>query len=493
MVGVIGPKGIGKFSGQFITHDQKRTLDALEKGEIERVRVSQRLPVDQIVAYGLKDGFLQTGLKTFPDPRKLWEVPVEVLLFPQVLQRLNDEHSLLLAPYMLNSSELITQLGYNVRVLDEGFNQKNVYPRSAPFHGETLKHLLLSVKAEKLLEWFNRDWLSIWRANAPGRTRQYILDGTRIEVPVHLAKKYQGSGCVENEDGSLSYGYKAVWLQEIIDHKGIIVAMTIVPIQVHDLKAARSLIDGFPFEEGASLIADRGFIDGEWITHLKRDRKIDLFIPLKHNMEATQAAIAQADHRSLWKAHPTREKQQIAEFSAQDGGLFWKDCPVLTHGVLVRWTKKDGTTDEVLFVTTREGPAGKRILATYEQRAEIEESHRQMKENQGLEKLPSKKFVHVVFRVLMGVIGFNLMNLFLNSEGCKDFEAFSLKSLRQKRMEEENPKVILYAEKTFAVLRFLEFLPLVLMLEEAVRKKLMQLFKDLDLSPAPRRGRVGHA
>ena len=482
---MIGPKGSGKFGTVFISHRQKETLDALENGEIDSLRVSQKLPVDQVVAFGLQDGFLAKGLKKFPDPRKLWEVPIEVLLLPQVLQRLNDEHSLLLAPYMLNSSDLITRLGYNVRILDEGFNRRNTHPRQAPFHGETLKHLLLSVKAETLLEWFNRDWLSIWRTNSPGRTHQYILDGTRIEIPAHLAKKYQGSDCVENEDGSLSYGYKAVWLQEIIDHKGVIVAMTIVPIQVHDLKAARGLIDDFPFEEGATLIADRGFIDGSWITGLKRDRKIDIFIPLRHNMDATQAAIAMADHRGLWRPHPTRENQQIAEFTAKDGGLFWRDCSELTSGVLVRWTKKDGTADEVLFVTTKEGQTGKQILATYDQRAEIEESHRQMKENQGLETLPSKKFVHVVFRIIMGVIGFNLMNLFLNSENCRNFEEFSLRTFRQKRMEEENPKVILYTEKTFAVLRLLEFLPLILTLEQSAQKKLAKLFKNLGLKPAP--------
>ena len=146
--------------------------------------------------------------------------------------------------------------------------------------------------------------------------------------------------------------------------------------------------------------------------------------------------------------------------------------------------QKDGTTDEVLFVTTKEGQNGKKILATYDQRAEIEESHRQMKENQGLEKLPSKKFVHVVFRIMMGVIGFNLMNLFLNSEGCKSFEEFSLKTLRQKRREEENPKVILYTEKTFAVLNLLEFLPLIFGLDDPVRKKLAKLFKKLNFRPA---------
>ncbi len=345
---------------------------------------------------------------------------------------------------------------------------------------------MLKAKSDQIVNWFNKQWLPIWRANAPGRTHQYILDGTRIEIPAHLAKKYQGAGCVENEDGSYSYGYKAVWLQEIIDRKGVIVSLKIVPIQMHDLEAARSLIDEFPFETGAVLIADRGFIDGKWITSLKRDRKIDLFIPLKHNMHATQAAIAMADNRGLWKAHPTRDKQQIAEFSSDDGGLFWKECPVLTTGVLARWTKKDGTNDEVLFVTTKEGQSGKKILESYDQRAEIEESHRQMKENQGIETLPSKKFVHVVFRIIMGVIGFNLMNLFLNSENCKTFEEFSLKSLRQKRVEEENPKVIVYTEKTFAVFRLLEFLPLILGLEGAIQKKLSRLFKNLDLSPAPR-------
>jgi len=470
----------------FVAHRQRETLDCLEKGEIESIRISQKLPVDQIVAFGLEQGFLTAGLKEFPDPRKTWEVPIEVLLLPQILQRLNDEHSLLLAPYMLNSADLITKLGYNVRILEDGFNRKNVYPREAPFHGETLKHVLLKVKPQQLMDWFNRSWLPIFRAHTAGRTGQYILDGTRIEIPAHLAKKYQGAGCVENPDGTHSYGYKAVWLQEIIDQKGIIVAMTIVPIQVHDFQAARGLIDEFPFEEGASLIADRGFIDGAWITSLKRDRHVDLFIPLKHNRNVTQAAIALADHRGLWKEHPTREKQKIAEFSSKDGGLFWKDCPVLTTGVLARWTKKDGTPDEVLFVTTKEGQSGKRILATYDQRAEIEESHRQLKENQGIETLPSKKRVHVVFRIILGVLGFNLMNLFLNSENCKTFDEFSLKTLRQKRRtEESNPKVIVYAEQTFAVVQLMEFLPLILDLEEPVRKKLSRFFKNLAIRPAP--------
>ncbi len=65
------------------------------------------------------------------------------------------------------------------------------------------------------------------------------------------------------------------------------------------------------------------------------------------------------------------------------------------------------------------------------------------------------------------------------------FEEFSLKTFRQKRVEEPNPKVIVYTETTFAVLRMFEFLPIVLLLENGDQKKLAKFFANLDLSPAP--------
>lgn len=235
------PNGVGILSSAYIFHCQKSVINALSRGEIESLRLSYKRPVDEIVSFGLSDGFLIDGLKLFPDSRKKVEIPIEVL------QRLHDKHSLLLAPYMLNDADLITKLGYNVKVLSEGFNDRNTHPRKTAFHGEALKHVLLSVKSNDLIQWFNKSWLPTVRKHSPGRTKQYILDGT------------------------YSSGYKAVWLQETIDNKGVIVAMSIVPITVHDLTAAKDLIAGFEFEEGSSIIADRGFISAPWITHLKKN------------------------------------------------------------------------------------------------------------------------------------------------------------------------------------------------------------------------------
>ena len=108
-----------------ISHKQKETFANLKAGEIDDLRVSNQLLIDDIVKFGLKEGLLKEGLKSFPDPSKSFDIPIEVLLLPQVLQRLDDEHSLLLAPYMLNSADLMTELGYSEKVIQEGFNTKN--------------------------------------------------------------------------------------------------------------------------------------------------------------------------------------------------------------------------------------------------------------------------------------------------------------------------------------------------------------------------------
>lgn len=456
-------------------HRQKEVLDSLRKGDVSDIRVSHSFAADKVVAFGLDQGFLKVGLEKFPDPRRHIEVPIDVLLLPQILQRLHDEHSLLLAPYMLNDADLITRLGYNAEVLENGFNNRAKYPREAPFHGETLKHVLSATRPNVLIQWFNEKWLPLWRSAAPGRTHQYILDGMKIETLRPQKRKREGSGTVSDNEGNVSFGYKVIWLQEIIDKKGILVALKVVPIQTHDIEAARSLIDEFPFEENALLIMDRAFVDGPWITRLKNEHKVDTCLPLKKNMEATVNALSLANERNLWKPHPSREEQWCAELSKED--IFWGDCPVLSSAVLSRWiNKKTGEEEGTLFVTTQENKNAKQLLATYDQRAEIEESHRELKCFHGIEKLPSGKLTQVVFRILMNVIGFNLLRLFLNSENCNTLEDFTAKTLRQRRPQNPNPKVLVYTSNSFGTIYFIDLLALIVKLKRSVQKKLSVLF-----------------
>ena len=63
-------KGVGIIEPDYLAHRQNEALDALEKGEIEQICVNAARPVDQIVMFGLRSGFLQSALRFFPDPRK---------------------------------------------------------------------------------------------------------------------------------------------------------------------------------------------------------------------------------------------------------------------------------------------------------------------------------------------------------------------------------------------------------------------------------------
>ncbi len=68
-----------------IKNDKKKTIESLKKGITESVRISQKMPVDSIAKYALDAGFLQDVLKSFPDPRKRYEVPIEFLLLAQII------------------------------------------------------------------------------------------------------------------------------------------------------------------------------------------------------------------------------------------------------------------------------------------------------------------------------------------------------------------------------------------------------------------------
>ena len=173
----------------------------------------------------------------------------------------------------------MAKLGYNARVIEEGFNNKNRHQREAPFHGESLKHLLMSVKGDDLESWYNTKVNGFLKKSIAGRTRTYIIDGTHLKIPRHLLEKYPGAGLVKDKEGSVSCGYKIVWIRELIDQKGIIRALKFAPINRHDLDVGKELIKDFDFENDATLLMDRGFFDSEWFNHL-HEREESIFVAL---------------------------------------------------------------------------------------------------------------------------------------------------------------------------------------------------------------------
>ena len=118
---------------------------------------------------------------------------------------------------------------------------------------------------------------------------------------------------VKNGDGTYSRGYKLATLRTLLDSAGLLTHVALSAIQVHDLAVCRPLLEqAVVLRSGDLLLDDRGFLDGATLSELKRTRHVDVIIPLKANMLATQEAIALAELADKWDAHPSRAEQTIA-------------------------------------------------------------------------------------------------------------------------------------------------------------------------------------
>ena len=113
-------------------------------------------------------------------------------------------------------------------------------------------------------------------------------------------------------------------------------------INVHDLTLCRDMIMTTEhLKPGDMLIEDCGFLDGDTISRLKKERKVDVILPLRSDMKAYADSLTTAYHpdSGTWESHPTREKQQIKRVERVD--WMWDECEVEMDGCVVRELKKN--------------------------------------------------------------------------------------------------------------------------------------------------------
>src|SRR6266478_1113396 len=207
--------------------------------------------------------------------------------------------------------------------------------------------------AEQLVGWYNQHvGVSMLQYARLGRGRRlHILDTTHVEVALETGT-YECSGVVKNDDGTRSRGYKLATLRTLLDRTGLLTQMAMSAIQVHDMALCRPLLAEAPvLRAGDLLLEDRGFIDGATLSALKRQRQVDVIIPLKANMLATQEAIQLAEMANTWQPHPSRAAQTIALVRGVEH--MWTECEVPLNACVIRfWNKKKKCTDHIVLITT---------------------------------------------------------------------------------------------------------------------------------------------
>ena len=502
--------------------DGEAVRQAIELGEIAHMETASEELTDAFLLFAIESGLLQTWAEAFPDPRREPEIGMEVILPAHLAARFAGLYSMRQAGYVLRSARVLGALGYSVEVIDpaHGLSVRGTSDDKL-FSGDVVRKLLVQMEqqadlsppvlipppelrvavkvrkrasrravkqavaeaeaearalqvAAQLVGWYNQQvGVSLLQYARLGRGRRmHILDTTHVAVPLETGT-YECSGVVKNDDGTYARGYKLATLRTLLDRAGLLTQVAMSAIQVHDLALCRPLLAEAPvLRAGALLLEARGFLDGVTVSDLKRQRRVDVILPLKANMLATQEAIALAAMADQWQAHPTRADQRIALVRGVEH--MWTECTVPLNACVLRfWNKKKKRTDHIVVVTTDLELNAPWIVRHYEEPPEIEQDYEQMKSGGWqLQKLSSTRYSEIVFYVLTVVLSYSLYHLFTNTQRGMRFADKTRQALAFEQLRTQRTHIIVYARGYFEIFETLHFVQLVLQLPLSVQERL---------------------
>jgi len=495
---------------------------AIELGEMAHIETASEELTDEFLLFAIDSGLLQSWAGSFPDPRCEPEIAMGTILPAHIAARFAGLYSMRKAGYVLRSARVLGALGYSVEVVApaRGLSLRGTSDDKL-FSGDVVRKLLVQMEqqadlsqparrppqepsvavkvrerasrraakhpvdeaeaearahkvAEQLVGWYNQQvGVSMLQYARLGKGRRiHILDTTHVEVALETGT-YEWSGVVKNDDGTLSRGYKLATLRTLLDSAGLVTQVAMSAIHVHDMALCRPLLAEAPvLRAGDLLLEDRGFIDGATISDLKRKRRVDVIIPLKANMLATQEAVQLATMADKWHAHPSRAEQRIA--LVRDVAHMWAECEVPLNACVIRfWNKKKKRTDHIVLVTTDLDLHAPWIVRHYEERPEIEQDYEQMKSGGWqLQKLSSTRYSEIVFYVLTVVLSYSLYHLFANTQAGTRFADKTRQAIAFEQLRTQRTHIIVYAAGYFAIFETLSFVQMVLQLSPPVQEHL---------------------
>ena len=294
----------------------------------------------------------------------------------------------------------------------------------------------------------------------------------------------------------------------------LFVAVKIISGKDHECPVLYELVKQFVEAVGKGvmkrLILDRGFLDGEAISRCKKDYGIDILIPPRRNMDIYEDAMAlfrepdidwvcckdpvveaKGPARPRPKAIAKREKKRgeklqelkkekpspppeetIVRREAAAIGEFrtWSSCTVPLSVVANREHYADGHEETWLLIDTKEVQDPGKTGQEYHLRTAIEERHRQLKCFCDLTNFTSRAFSMVVNQVVFIMLAYNLLQLYLLSQGRKELNKKTPPRIRQQLLPSDN-HIIVYCQNYYGLFSPLEFAEIIATLGDEARKK----------------------
>jgi hypothetical protein len=290
--------------------------------------------------------------------------------------------------------------------------------------------------------------------------------------------------------------------------------VALLPGNAHECPVLYKLVDGFVAAAGPGvikrLILDRGFIDGASIGRLKQKHRIDVLMPVKHNMDLYQDVmgllslpeISFQEYRPPTPApkcdgaaKPVRIQKREArrqatlharkietpplppdkihvksEVAAIGDFKSWSSCPVPIHVVVNRETYADGHQNHWLLLDTRPIEDPQKIRQEYHVRTAIEERHRQLKCFANLARFTAQVFTLIANQVVFTILAYSLFQIFVKTTSQGDLNAKTPPRVRQEILPSA-ANVVIYCQNYFAFLAPIEFMEILLTLDNEARLK----------------------
>lgn len=447
----------------------KKILKAIEEGTIDAGDIAFPGFIDIIILKMKRLGLLNLFEKVFNDKRASNKaIPLNILFTLTAAAKMKIKTSLTDIAFAITDSETLLELGWNIydktRELSKGLISDGA-----------IRGFLTHYTAPKFVNLYN-DYTNKVLKKLGYSPDIHILDCTKIDVNPDN-ENYENSSVI-NDDGNLRRGYKLATLRGLLDCSGVIEEIEMGTMKTHDLKLSKNILLNSPLlKPDDILIEDRGFISREIINYLKTQRKVNVYIPAKKNMDIHKQAVAIAKEQDKWYTHPNKKRKTQRVATVKNIGCFWQsnkpENDVELNAGVVHDNKKD---KYYVFITTDLTITGRQIIKTYELRPEIEEDFRQLKDFWKLEDFKSTKYNHIVFHIVMLLIGYLFYQLYKNTEEGSKYANKSLPVILKNYVPKNKAKkVIIYAGHFFGIFAFTEFLDIYASCSEKAKGKLKDI------------------
>ncbi|MBT9139300.1 MAG: hypothetical protein DDT31_01884 [Syntrophomonadaceae bacterium] len=446
--------------------DKARVLEAIKAGKIDAADVSFPNLIDAIVLEMKKSGNLELLESSFEDKRRDNQtIPFYLILTPAITAKMKTKTSLTDMPFAITEAETLSEIGWNIwdneRGLEKGLMSEG-----------TVRNLVKKYTVEELIAGYNNYIQKQLFPSLGIAPDIHIPDCTEIEVEL-CNSNYEGSAVLKDNEGTRR-GYKLSTIRGIYGDTGILEEICFGTIKEHDLELSREMIlKSTVLKPGDILINDRGFLSRDVINHLKLQRGVDTYIPLRKNMEAFEQAVSIAKEENDWQKHPNRKRKNQKITFVDSLGCHWKSSDpendVRINACVVHDEKED---KYYVFVTTDTEKTCKEIITTYELRPEIEEDYRQIKDFWQIEDFKSTKLNFVVFHIVMVLIGYLFFQLYKEMEAGSKYAGKCLPVAVKNYIADGPKSVIIYSGQYFGIFGFLEFVQLYALCSAVVKKRL---------------------